>query len=271
MALVYSALLPHPKSLLQPGSAAAKKISETANTFIKIKEHLSSLKIETLLLINANPVAPIDPYSPPLAAPDVYAFFGLDKLITGYIPEVKAKTKVFDNNLDLMRELQKRAKPLGLKIVGVPQIKIGGPTSTVVQLLTQDDKNDYRAAVIHLPYKPLAPLVDFGSLLGSLLAGRPEKIAMIGVGNLSARLSKNSPAGYKPEGAAFDKLVASSVKKNDFSALLSWDPAKLEAAGQEAALPLAVISAASSRLKHVRLESYDDSLGIGYGVISWQP
>ncbi len=270
MPLVYSALLPHPKYLLQKESTEIKKIPKTATSFEMIKKRLQAENIHTLIMINANPVAPIDPYSPPLAAPDVYAYFGLDKLITSHIPEVATDTLVFNNDLDLMHELQNRARPLGLKVVSIPQIKMDGSTSTVAQLLVLEE-HKLKINVIHLPYKDLAPLSDFGTLLGSVLKDCSEKIALIGIGNLSARLTKDSPAGFKPDGAAFDNTIQEAAQKNDFSKLLSMSPEDLEAAGQEAALPLAVMAAASSKLGKSKLLSYEDGLGVGYGIISWAP
>ncbi len=267
MSLVYSALVPHPANLLMSGDKA-KKLAETAAAFQKIKNDIKESGTNSIVLVSSAAVGPLDPYSPPVAQKNVYAYYTLDKLTTGPIQDVETGPKIFNNDLSLMQAITVKGKPLGITVGKVPRIKLDQSSSIVASLLSDPDAV-YNLSVIHLPYKPVLSVVDFGTLLAAVFNSTESKIALFGIGNLSSRLSKDGAAGYKPQGKEFNDNIISGAKSNDFSKVLSMSPEDLEAAGQEAASLLAVLVGANSDAK-ANLMSYEELDGTGYAAISWK-
>lgn len=260
MALVAAALLPHPK----------KPDAKTVAGFGSAKKLLLQKKVELLIVVSPRVLAPTTPYSPGPTDSTAYYMHGLDKVqasLPTRSPDMPAR--IFDNDTNFVRLVKERARPFGLPIQLSPTIQLDEPTSAaLIQLFGGEDAAPKLVSVV-LPYLAPKDLLEFGQILGGVADQYMSATAIVAVGDLSARLTKDSPAGFDPAGAEFDQMIKSAAKNNDFMPILSADPASLEKAGEEASRPLAVVaSAVKSKLKS-KLVSYQAPDGIGHAVLTW--
>lgn len=109
--------------------------------------------------------------------------------------------------------------------------------------------------------------------LGEQLAGTAgERVAVLALGDGSARHGAQPPRGPHPEADAFDQQVASALRDADPAALLAITPGRgdeLAAAGRAAWQVLA--GAAGERRFAGRLRYRGARYGVGYLVATWLP
>lgn len=107
--------------------------------------------------------------------------------------------------------------------------------------------------------------VAFGKQLSEVFAKSSDRIAVIASGDLSHALSKDAPAGLRPEGKQFDTLVCNAVQQGSLSSLMQADEAMVAAASECALRPLLVLLGILDRM-HVEPEilAYEHPFGVGY-------
>ena len=107
--------------------------------------------------------------------------------------------------------------------------------------------------------------------LGRALAGTDENIALLVMGDSSARRGEKSPGYADPRAADFDRAVAEALSKADTDALLALDPdlaAELWVAGRA---PWQVLAgAAAGAGLHGELLYDEAPYGVAYLVASWR-
>jgi len=120
----------------------------------------------------------------------------------------------------------------------------------------------------------LAP--DLALALGRALASfqlpaRPRTTgALLASGDLSHRLSPNAPAGFHPEGAAFDRELLAALSAGTGAEMAArWTPERLARAGEcgyRSALALSGLAGGP-----VEIISYEGPFGVGYCHALWRP
>ncbi|WP_248960301.1 class III extradiol dioxygenase subunit B-like domain-containing protein [Sphaerisporangium perillae] len=107
--------------------------------------------------------------------------------------------------------------------------------------------------------------------LGAALAVRGRRVALLVMGDGSAKLTTNSPGYHDPRAQAYDEELARALGGADAPALAALDPAEaaeLWVAGRAAFQVLAGAAAAEDRFHGELL--YDDApYGVGYLVARW--
>jgi aromatic ring-opening dioxygenase LigB subunit len=269
MALVLAALLPHPKALVSDEKNS--KYKKTSDGFAAVQKLLLDKNPDTLLLLSARPIGPLDAFSVPPANPGAFYLPGLDRMQVG-LPHLDPDREplVFVGDVDLNRAIRERVKEQGLMAEKTPHSKLEEPSSLALYSLHISTEHDMKLNYIGLPYQSPEKLLVFGKILREILDAYTKNVAVIAVADLSARLSTESAAGFKAEGKAFDEAVLSATKKNNFDELLSQSEETLELAGEEASRPLAVLVGATrdSSLKPA-VVSYEAPEGIGHAVLTW--
>lgn len=107
--------------------------------------------------------------------------------------------------------------------------------------------------------------------LGRALAGLEtggQHWALLASGDLSHRLTPEAPAGYNPEGRAFDKAVVDALAAGDPEGLIGdWPPTRLEAAGECGFRSvLTLLGLAGGPVEPL---SYEGPFGVGYSNALW--
>jgi|GEM_PF-6697446 len=276
MALVAAALLPHPSALVsgadshRPADAGKSEYKKTVAGFTAVAKLLSQKKIDTLIVVSPRVHSETTPYAARPSDPSGYYFLGLDKVQVS-LPHLQpgGAPRVFNADIGFIELVKQRARPFGLQVHVSPSIAIDEQASVALSLLQLAEPWPKIVSVV-LPYKSPKELFEFGRILGGVAAQEQHSFALLAVGNLSSRLSKESAAGFDAFGAEFDQAVVSAAKKNDFIPVTNFNPAMLEKSGEEASRPLAVVAAAvhGGPLKS-KLVSYEAVAGVGHAVLTW--
>jgi len=107
--------------------------------------------------------------------------------------------------------------------------------------------------------------------LGEEIAGNPHRLALLVMGDGSARRSEHAPMHLHPRAEAFDRVVADALAGADTETLAALDPdlaADLGAAGRA---PWQVLAAAGPGPWRGELRYAAAPYGVGYFVASWSP
>ena len=112
--------------------------------------------------------------------------------------------------------------------------------------------------------------LDLGRALASFQPPPAMTGALLASGDLSHRLTRDAPAGFHPEGAAFDHELLAALAAGDATDLLTrWTPERLAGAGEcgyRSALALLGLAGGP-----VEIISYEGPFGVGYGHALWPP
>lgn len=206
MAIVFSAIVPHSPILIPSiGKENSKLVEATASAFRKIEEDLYSAKVETIVIISPHGPIQQNVFSINIAPKYMINFEEFGDFVS------KAEIAGDIGLAYKMKEKIETDAPLQL----ITEEKLDHGTSIPVYLLTRNMPN-IKIIPVYFSGLDAQSHFDFGKLLKRSLAPSQTRIAVIASGDLSHRLTKNSPAGYSPKGKKFDaKITECLLKKNN--------------------------------------------------------
>ena len=110
------------------------------------------------------------------------------------------------------------------------------------------------------------------SELGAELAGSAERVALVVMGDSSARLSEKGPGYLDERAAGYDEAVSQALRTADTSTLLALDPVlarELLVAGRA---PWQVLAGAAATAGPPQVENawHGAAYGVGYHVVTWR-
>jgi MEMO1 family protein len=116
----------------------------------------------------------------------------------------------------------------------------------------------------------LDDFVRFGRWLHQHLQDRSA--IFIASGDLSHRLIPGAPAGYRPDGQVFDRLVVDALRSNHWDQIERLDPVFIDEAGECGLRPLAMLlgAARAAGIPSTVLH-YEGPFGVGYPVVQFAP
>ena len=111
----------------------------------------------------------------------------------------------------------------------------------------------------------------FGKAIRKVVDEEEKNIAFIASGDLSHRLSTESPAGYSPYGAKFDQTLMELLKKNEIEKIIRLNPEfckEIQECGLKSIITaLGLLS--FNKVSFVKL-AYEYPLGVGYLTGYWK-
>jgi len=254
MPLAMALLLPH------PADQDVGKVPACDEAAAAAGKELLEKKPGTIVVVQSAPFTPTDAFTPPTAEPAAVNVLGLDK--------VSSAGFGFETDLALIDELATHARPAGWAVKRLPQIEF--EPATVAALGTAGlAETSAKIVVATLPYRTPAELVDLGLVLGGVAKQSSSAVAVVVVANLSSRLDGDEE---RPDAKAYDSAVQSAIKANDLKPIVQYEVARLEAAGEEAARPLALVHGVikgSGAALQSDLGAYEAPARVGYAVASW--
>ena len=159
---------------------------------------------------------------------------------------------------------------------GAPQVRVGGgpdaglPLSLLIGAWLVE-----RSAAARLPRTSITVAADASPAacrdLGAELGGDPRRLALLVMGDGSARRSEHAPLHLHPRAEVFDEAVAFALARADAETLAALDPglaAELGAAGRG---PWQVLAAATPGEWRGAVHYAAAPYGVGYVVASWRP
>lgn len=256
MTLVLGAITPHPPLILAPiGKEKARDLKKTAKAFQLLEEDFYAAQPETVLILS-----PHGPFSPDAFSLNLAQHYISDMTEFG---DISTKLR-FDADFDLLTRLRDCAR-----------------TSHIPVHFAHQENIDYGAAIPlsfllpHLPKTKIIPIhyssldyvthFEFGRVLQQEILNSSKRIAVIASGDLSHRLSEDSPAGFSPRAKIFDQKVIEGLSSLDHAKLLKIDP-ELVTEAHECGLRAFLILLGIFNSVNARFEqlSYEHPFGIGY-------
>jgi MEMO1 family protein len=252
--IVFAAFTPH-TPLLVPTAGQGDKLSRSIEAMRRLSEELYAAAPDTIVVLSSHGEDGAEAFSANLHDP--YAA-GLAAFGDHSPPKTFAPDLAF---IDAMqRSLRRSSVPFTLDSAA----ELDHGAAVPLLLLTEPLPS---VRIVPVSFSGLSPKdhLAFGRALKDVALHSPRRIALIASGDLSHALSSAAPAGYRPEGEEFDRLVRQAVEHVSSSQLLQM-PALLVATAAECAYrPLLMLFGALEGLR-VRPEilAYESPFGVGY-------
>jgi len=269
MTLVGCCFTPHPPIIVpEVGGDRALPVADTIRAMERLGERFQALAPEVIVLLSPHAALSYDRMTVGVAG--VYegslASFGAPGVRThleGDQPLAEA----------ILRETLAAGVPVGP--LGSQGSSLGLDHGCLVPLsflLARDGEQEAgptRPRLVLLNFSALdrEAHLDFGLAISTAVDSSPARIAYVGSGDLSHRLTPEAPAGYDPQGAEFDRLVVEAFRSGEPGALLAIPVGLQERAGECGYRSLLVLLALL-RYRGAKTEvlSYQGPFGVGYLV-----
>src|SRR3989338_2485870 len=263
MPLVFAGISPHPPVLIpEIGKENLTKLAETKPALETLEKELYAAKPDSLLVISPHGKILEDSFSINLSA------------------DYNASFKEFG---DFSLSLKFKSDYLSIQ-----EIRAGDETNKVVPIvLTSEPEIDHGSAVPlyyllqhlkDLPIIPISPCAlsysehfKFGQFLYQQLSRLDKRYGVIASGDLSHKLTKDTPAGYSAKGAEFDKKLVDLIAKKDIQGILNLDPKLIGEASECGLRSIIVLLGIIDTINVVpEVLSYEGPFGVGYAVVNFK-
>ena len=254
--LTFASLCPH-SPLLVPTIAKKNpdKLKNTIKAFEELEKNFSASQPETVIIITPHGLVYEDAFSINLCDQyqgDFEEFgefsshleFKADPLLANVI-KIKSQDKKFSLTLDTCQKLDHGVSvPLSLLTTHYKNIKLLPLSYALLDLKTH---------------------FEFGQLLKEAIQENTKQVAVVASGDLSHRLTSESPAGFAKEGALFDEAVREAIKNKNLATLFNLDQTIIDQAQECGLKPLVTLLGILHGLNYdPEILSYESPLGIGY-------
>lgn len=265
MSITGSFIMPHPPIILpEIGRGEETKIQRTIAACEFVAEIVAGIKPDTIVLTSPHSIMYSDYFhiSPGKAAKGNLGRFSA--------PEVSINAE-YDK--EFVTALEKCAE-----ISSIPAGTLGEKDSaldhgTIIPLSFINKKyNKYKLVRMGLSGLPLDEHYKLGMCIADASQKLNRNVVIIASGDLSHKVSENSPYGFAPEGVAFDSEVTKAMSTGDFMRFLTFSPEFTEKAAECGLRSFIIMAGAlDGRDVESQLLSYEGIFGVGYGVASFIP
>ena len=129
---------------------------------------------------------------------------------------------------------------------------------------------DFKVVRIGLSGLPYSDHYRVGMLLKEASENTGRRVAFIGSGDLSHKLSPFGPYGFADEGPYYDEQIMDVMRDASFGKLLDFDPVFCEKAAECGHRSFIIMAGALDRTSVTPEKlSYQDVTGVGYGVCTY--
>lgn len=261
MSILYSMCVPHPPLIIpEIGQGEEKTISNTIQSYESIMKYVSTLPIETVIVISPHAIAYSD-----------YIHISSGKHASGDFSQFHAgnvRIEV-DYDTELVKKITQSAKKHHI-FAGTLGKDDDLDHGTMIPLYFLNKYlKDYK--VVRIGISGLSPLTHyrFGQCIKE--AVRDKNVLLIASGDLSHCLKEDGPYGYKEEGPLFDHDIITAWKNSDFMRFLTFDPIFTEAAAECGLRSFQIMAGALDQKKiKPNFYSYEGPFGVGYGICGFE-
>jgi aromatic ring-opening dioxygenase LigB subunit len=259
--IVFSAFVPHTPLLIPSiGKDKQPAMAKTTEALGILAKRLMASAPDTIVVIASHGEQPAGAFS--INLQDNYMVDLAEFGEHGNTPTFRPDFQTIDT---IQRHVRRQGIPLIIN--SLPALDYG--SAVPLLLLTAGLEN---FSIIPISYSGLAAETHlrFGQALKEILGESPKRVAVIAAGDLSHCLTEDAPAGYQPEGAAFDQTLTQCLKALDFATLAKISPAKLQAAEQCAYEPAMILGGIIGETKlEPEILAYEAPFGVGYLVVDF--
>ena len=258
--ILLTALFPHPPIMIpEVGKENTNKVAITIQSAKELAGKIFGLNPETIIIVT--PHAHFDNYY------NAYS----DKILNGNLARFRAPeiNLSYDNDIEFISELNTIIESPSEKLRALPS-GYGLDHGSMVPLYYLHKAGfKGKIGVINYAHKPVEEQLKFGQLIAETANKLNSKTVLLLSGDLSHKLSPESPAGFDKDAKLFDEIIVNAIKDGNYDSILKIDPSLREKAG-ECAYNSILIGLGATGNKPVAnyLYSYQSPFGVGYAVAS---
>lgn len=265
MSIIGAFILPHPPIILpEVGKGEEKKISRTVEAYESVAELISMLKPDTIIISSPHAVSYMDHFhvSPGRRASGNFGRFGAEEV------EIRVK---YDEELAGLLAVRAFKRDISAGFAGEEDRDLDHGTLVPLYFL-QRQYDSFELVRIGLSGYSLKEHFRFGQSIREAVEDLGRRVVFIASGDLSHRLKKDGPYGFRKEGVEFDQRITEAMSRGDFQAFMDFDEDLLEAAGECGLRSFIIMAGAlDGQAVDAKLLSYEGIFGVGYAVASFLP
>jgi len=258
MSLNFSAITPHPPLLIPSiGRENLAQVKKTEMALKNLGNDLYASKPDSLIIIS--PHAPI--------VEDTFLINLAEKYQSSLEQFGDFETKLeFKPDAELISNIKMRAQEenVSLNLIDEPNIDHG---ATVPLFYLAKSLTNIPIVPISFSLLNLESHFNFGVLLQKEILKSTKRIAVIASGDLSHRLTKDSPDGFNPAGAKFDRKLIELIKNKKYNSIIKINPDFVKEAGECGLRSIAILLGVINEINlEPNILSYEGPFGVGYLV-----
>ncbi len=257
-AIVFSGIAPHPPIMVpEVGLDAVINVHDSIAAMAEFTRRLIASGAETVVMITPHAQLKADAfvaYQASILTGDFSKF---------QAPEVKVNARLDE---ELLGAIKRESEARAYAVVNVNYEALDHGIAVPLYFLL---RNGWRGRLVALGYSFLADEdhLRFGSCIESAARGIGRPIAMVASGDLSHRLRKDAPAGYRPTAHLFDLEVVDAIRSGSIARIINLDQDLRRVAGECGYRSLLVALGAVRELTLAcEVLSYEAPFGVGYLV-----
>lgn len=257
MSYQFSALVPHSPLLIEEiAKDNYPVLKKTLLAYQKIKEKIESHQIDVIIIISSHGPILTDSFGL-----GVSLEYKTDLSEFGSFSARKSFKCPISFNRDLLHFLYKNQN---LKVLNYQSLDYA--TSIPLELLIDQESKIKVVPILCSDNLSLEKHLKLGQSIADFLESREEKVAIIASGDLSHRISQNSPAGYSPKGQKFDNRLMEYLNKPSslVENILNLNPDYIEEIKESALKPLLITLGINNSQYQAEKLAYQNDFGVGY-------
>jgi aromatic ring-opening dioxygenase LigB subunit len=256
MPLVSAALVPHPPLIIPSiGREHARLLEKTAAAFAHLNMSFAAAAPETFLVIS--PHLPI--------MPETFTVNHAPRYVTHFLEFGDfAPAREFSSDPLLIERIRREARDAGKKIITVSDGHLDYGSGVPLTLIPAHDS--YPRVVIVSPTMGSAKeQFEFGRCIKEAVMKISRRVAVVCSGDLSHRLSSDTPNGFSARAKEFDELLLADLKAGSASPILQMNHELIEEAHSCGYSAICLLMGILDRVDYQpELLSYEAPFGVGY-------
>ena len=262
-----SFLMPHPPIIIpEVGRGEEKKIQKTIDSMNDVSMTIERLKPTTVIIISPHGYV----------FRDAVCVYGMPEIEgdLGYYGASDVKLK-FNINTEIAENIISKTNAESIECLKADKhlahlcdFKLVLDQGALVPLRFVTGHYD-KFKLVHISYGflPFDELYHFGMIIKSVVESLNEDVVVIASGDLSHKLTSDSPNGYTPKGVVFDQEILELLGKMDVKSILEMDKAFINEAAECGFRSILIMLGILDKLDIVpRILSHEGPFGVGYGV-----
>ncbi|MFB6226687.1 MAG: hypothetical protein ABEJ02_05015 [Candidatus Paceibacteria bacterium] len=260
MSLVFSAITPNsPLVLENVAKEESEKLDQTKQGLKQLEQELYLSKPETIILISEDSSNFNERF-----AINMEPEFESDFTEFGDVSTQQS----WDCDTVLATQIEQEVEKLPFQLTSRKKLS---KDSSVPMHFLGDNLDQVKILPVSVCELSKKPHVEFGEIIGDIVSQITRRVAVIASGNLSHKLSDESPAGFHDDAAVFDNRIKKFLKQADTDSILKMDEETIDNADEYIYNPLLVMLGILNRETFDYNEmSYEQAFGTGHLVANLQ-
>ncbi len=262
--LTHGIFSPHPPAIIPKiGREETKKFEKTIQALLSISLRLKQNSPQSIILLTPHAEIEIDKFMVRIPrTPNFHASFsefGDTETIAEY-----------PRNRLLTAEIIEGIQSAGFKTAIIEDEKLDFGSSVPLYFLASA-LSGIEIVNLGISLAGISEHFRLGGIIREVADKSKQRIAFIASGELSHRLTKNSPHGFFSRAAAWEEELIQNLENGDFERVLQQDPFELDEVAECGMRPLAALLGAFEKIPHTHaILSHEAPAGIGCAVGFWE-